>query len=159
MSVQDFATECHGSREGFAKALPGVVVLIAVALVFWPRDAAADPCEAQLPTQAGAEFAGVVRYVGDGDSLCIGPAEGGGASWIEVRLMDFNAPEIREPGGPEARAALQRIALGRQARCVVTRSARNGRTHSFDRTHAICRVDGRTLGELMREAGIQEGGN
>lgn len=34
--------------------------------------ARADPCEAPLPTEAGAVFSGEVRYVGDGDSLCVG---------------------------------------------------------------------------------------
>ena len=34
--------------------------------------ALADPCEAPLPRRAGETFSGAVRYVGDGDSLCIG---------------------------------------------------------------------------------------
>jgi len=45
----------------------------------------ADPCEGRFPTRPGEVFAETVRYVGDGDSVCVGrtadPNE-----WIEVRL-------------------------------------------------------------------------
>lgn len=70
----------------------------------------ADPCEAPLPSQVGVNFSGVVRYVGDGDGLCVGktadPKE-----WIEVRLADFNAAELHQPGGTTAKTTLERIAL------------------------------------------------
>ena len=70
----------------------------------------ADPCEAPLPSQAGVNFSGVVRYVGDGDGLCIGktadPKE-----WIEVGLADFNAAELHQPGGTAAKTALDRHAI------------------------------------------------
>lgn len=52
----------------------------------------ADPCKAPLPAQAGVQFSGTVRYVGDGDSLCVGRTADPN-TWIEVRLADFNAPE------------------------------------------------------------------
>lgn len=136
-----------------------IAIIAGIALVLWPRDASADPCTAALPSRAGAEFAGVVRYVGDGDSLCVGPASGPGSTWVEVRLMDFDAPELRQPGGIAARDTLRRLALGRQAQCVVTRSARSGATRSYDRTHAVCRIGGQTIGDMMRAAGIAEGGN
>jgi hypothetical protein len=145
-------------REGLMRRI-WTFTLAAVGFMALTAGAAhADPCDAPLPTRAGAEFGGVVRYVGDGDSLCVGPANGDGSTWIEVRLMDFNAPEMRE-GAPAtaAKRALERIALGREAQCVVTRG-RTG-TRSFDRTHAVCRIDGSTIGELMREAGAPEGGN
>ena len=50
--------------------------------------AVADPCRAPLPPP-GSSFSGMVRYVGDGDSLCVGPASHP-ERWIEVRLGDFN---------------------------------------------------------------------
>lgn len=118
----------------------------------------ADPCEAPLPSQAGAEFSGVVRYIVDGDGLCVGPANGNGSTWVEVRLMDFNAPELSEPGGEAAKRTLRRLVFGRHVDCVVRRG-RRGATTSYDRTHAVCRLDGRRLGDLMREAGVAEGGN
>jgi hypothetical protein len=43
-----------------------------MALAAFPSVAHADPCTAPLPAR-GTVFSGVVRYIGDGDSLCIGP--------------------------------------------------------------------------------------
>lgn len=67
-----------------------------------PALAFADPCEGPLPRRAGAEFSGIVRYVGDGDSLCVGTSSDP-ATWIEVRLADFNAPELHADGGAAAK--------------------------------------------------------
>jgi hypothetical protein len=51
------------------------VLLLALPLAV-PAVASADPCTAPLPPR-GAVFSAPVRYVGDGDSLCVGPtAEG-----------------------------------------------------------------------------------
>jgi len=99
----------------------------------------------------GAAFAGPVTYVGDGDSLCVavGP---GPESWVEVRVEDFYAPELHAPGGEEAKAALARIAMGRTVTCVAGH-------RSYDRVVATCALRGRTLGDLMRAAGVPEGGN
>jgi endonuclease YncB( thermonuclease family) len=118
-----------------------------------------DACTAPLPSGAGTEFVGVVRHVIDGDSLCIGPADGDGSTWIEVRLMDFDAPEAREAGGPEAEAALARLLLNQDVQCTVTRSDRSGATRSYDRVHAVCRANGRTIGDALRAEGVAEGGN
>ncbi len=59
-----------------------------------------------------APFAGVVTYVGDGDSLWIRPLAGGEP--VEVRLQGIDAPEICQPHGREAREALAALALHRQ---------------------------------------------
>lgn len=106
--------------------------------------ALADPCEAPLPPP-GEEFSGAVTYIVDGDGLCVGSDNGG----IEVRLADFNAIELRDPGGPEAKATLARIAFGKTVACVAGHK-------SYDRTVARCVLDGRSLGDLMREAGQAE---
>jgi micrococcal nuclease len=117
----------------------------------------ADPCKAipdngPLPVslRPGAAFSGPVAYVGDGDSLCVavGPEP---AEWVEVRLADFYAPELREAGGEAARAALVGIAKGRRVECVADH-------RSFDRVVAVCRLQGVSLGDLLRRAGIREGG-
>lgn len=117
----------------------------------------ADPCEAPLPSQAGARFSGVVRYVGDGDGLCVGktadPRE-----WIEVRLADFNAPELHQPGGAAAKAALERIALQHAVICTTERG-RGGRVVSYDRVIARCRIGADSIGDLLRSTGVAEGGN
>lgn len=108
--------------------------------------ALADPCHAPLP-KPGTEFSGTVTYVGDGDSLCVGEADGG----IEVRLADFDAVELNEPGGREAKAALVSIAMGREMQCLADH-------RSYDRIVALCAIGGRRLGDLLRASGIVEGG-
>lgn len=72
--------------------------------------AMADPCEGPLPSRAGAEFVGQVRYIGDGDSLCVGSTNDP-STWIEVRLADFNAPELHAAGGARAKDVLHRVAF------------------------------------------------
>lgn len=91
----------------------------------------ADPCKAPLPARAGVQFSGTVRYVGDGDSLCVGKTADPNA-WIEVRLADFNAPELHQDGGAQGKVALERIALHREVTCTTERG-RSRRVISFDR--------------------------
>ena len=61
---------------------------------------------AAVPALA-APLQGKVTKVFDGDSLLFQPA--GGGKPIEVRLKDIDAPEIRQPGGTEARDYLQEV--------------------------------------------------
>ena len=130
--------------------------LISAAILLAPAVAEADPCEGRLPTRAGQAFAGTVRYVGDGDSLCVGGGDPSG--WIEVRLADFDAPELSSPEGPRAKAMLRQLASGRRADCQAV-SGRSGRSVSYDRVIAVCRIGGRSVGELLRADGAAEGGN
>lgn len=109
--------------------------------------ASADPCEAPLPAK-GTTFSGVVTYIVDGDGLCVGQDQGG----IEVRLADFNANELKERGGNEAKDTLRRIAFGKRVECVAGKK-------SYDRTVAACTLNGEPVGNLMRAAGVPEGGN
>ncbi len=136
------------------RRLPILTALLFAALA---GRAAADPCEAipeegPLPAYLafGARFSGPVVEVLDGDSLCVavGP---GHKDWVEVRLADFYAPESSEAAGALAKAALRRIALGKTAVCVAG-------LKTYDRVAARCQVDGRPIGDLMREARIAEGG-
>lgn len=124
-------------------------LLLSAVGICWSFTAAADPCTASLPP-LGASFAGQVRYIGDGDSLCVGPSSDP-ATWIEVRVADFYAPELHSPDGAKAKAALERIALGRAASCIAGR-------RSYDRVVAQCTIGGESIGELMRRAGVAEGG-
>lgn len=124
--------------------------LVAVVVVGMTSIAAkADPCTAELP-RTGTTFAGQVRYVGDGDSICVGPTSDPN-SWVEVRIADFYAPELNSVGGREAKNTLERIALGKLAQCVAGR-------RSYDRIVARCNIRGNSVGSLMRQAGISEGG-
>lgn len=120
-----------------------------MALVAFPSAAHADPCTAPLPAR-GTVFSGVVRYVGDGDSLCIGP-KGKPDRWVEVRLADFNAPELNERGGQSAKALLRQLAMGRRLVCTAGR-------RSYDRVVAACTRDGRAIGDELRRRGGTEGG-
>ncbi len=132
------------------------LVLFALALLA-PGVAFADPCEGKLPTGAGTPFSGQVRYIVDGDGLCVGPTDDP-KTWIEVRVADFSAPELNKPGGPAAKDALAAIAMNQSAQCVTQRG-RNGRIRSHDRVFAVCRINGRSVGDAMRSRGIAEGGN
>ena len=120
--------------------------------------ALADPCKAipdrgPLPANLypGAAFSGRVTYVGDGDSLCVATGIGP-STWIEVRLEDFYAAELHEPGGEAAKAALGRIVFGRQLVCRASH-------RSYDRIVATCSRDGVSVGDLLRQAGVVEAGN
>lgn len=116
--------------------------------------AAADPCEAPLPP-AGASFIGPVVYVGDGDSLCVASQrgrEGYPSTWVEVRLSDFYAPELHAPGGKVAKWTLARLVRKRVVQCTAGR-------RSYDRVVARCSLRGRSVADLMRQAGVVEGGN
>jgi endonuclease YncB( thermonuclease family) len=134
-----------------------LIIARALALLCPIAPAHADPCEAPLPSQAGVRFSGVVQYVGDGDGLCVGktadPRE-----WIEVRLADFNAPELHQPGGAAAKAALERITLHHEVICTTERG-RGGRVISYDRVIARCRIGPDSIGDLLRRTGVTEGGN
>lgn len=137
-------------RAIFYQALLGAMAVATIAR--------ADPCKA-IPDRGpmpaylhrGASFSGPVVYVGDGDSLCVAVGKGP-ANWVEVRLEDYYSPELYSPTGPQAKAALERIAMGKDAACVANHQ-------SYDRVVATCRIDGRSVGDLMRAAGIAEGGN
>lgn len=109
----------------------------------------ADPCTGPLP-RAGTVFEGSARYIVDGDGLCIGQSADA-KTWIEVRLADYYAPELSEPGGRNAKSALEKIVSGKQIRCQAL-------NRSYDRVVAQCTVDGRNLADLLRQSGTAEGG-
>lgn len=96
-----------------------VIGLALLAALTTATAAKADPCKA-IPDRGpmppylhrGAHFSGPVVYVGDGDSLCVAVGQGP-ANWVEIRLEDFYAPELHSPTGPAAKAALERLAMGR----------------------------------------------
>lgn len=120
--------------------------ILAAGLALVASQAQADPCSAPLPKR-GQVFSGPVRYVGDGDSLCVS----GPAGLIEVRVADFYAPELNEHGGRQAKAALTSIAIGRRVVCKAGK-------RSYDRVVAVCSLGGRSIGDHMRAAGVREGG-
>ena len=133
----------------------------AAALCLWAVTASAalaDPCKA-IPDRGsmpgylspGSTFSGPVAYVGDGDSLCVAVGQGA-QNWVEVRVADFYALELHAPGGAQAKAALERITRGKRAVCKAQH-------RSHDRVVAVCRIGGRSVGDLMRSGGVAEGRN
>lgn len=126
-----------------------LIALATMITAFAPISALADPCEGPLPSK-GSSFSGVVRYVGDGDSLCLGPAARPDR-WVEVRIADFYAPELHEAGGRAAKQRLEGIAKGKKLLCTAGR-------RSYDRVVATCTLQGRPIGALLKAAAGVEGG-
>ncbi|MFC3097355.1 thermonuclease family protein [Alteraurantiacibacter palmitatis] len=92
----------------------------------------------------------------DGDTLrCANIAEAGG----RVRLARIDAAELHEPGGPEAREALQAMLTGpvfcRQVDVTQDRPQGVPRNDRYGRIVARCRVGerGHDLSERMVRAG------
>jgi micrococcal nuclease len=139
---------------------PQIVFLMSVFLAAFlaPTPALADTCTA-IPNNGpipaflafGSSFSGPVVEIIDGDSLCVAVGPRSGPDWVEVRLADFWAPELSSAGGKAAKAALTRIAFGKQATCVAGAG-------TYDRIAARCQINGRSIGDLMIAAGIKEGG-
>lgn len=138
-------------RRGLGTAAAGAALLLAT-----PELVLADPCRAPLPKRAGAVFSGPVRYVGDGDGLCIGPTSDP-TTWIEIRLADFDAPELDAPGGRDAKARLKALVRGRTLHCTTQRG-RQGKVIVYERVIAACTLEGRPLGRLIRARGGVIGG-
>jgi endonuclease YncB( thermonuclease family) len=137
--------------------------LLVVGALAIAAPALADPCttipnDGPAPAflRPGAVVEGPVVYVGDGDGLCVAIGPRTGRDWVELRLADFYAPELSDPGGRTAKSALERLTRGRRLRCDVGRQ-------TYYRVVEACRVvdgpnAGRPLGQLLREAGVREGG-
>jgi endonuclease YncB( thermonuclease family) len=136
---------------------PTAFALSALAFLVMATPARADPCEGRLPSQPGQQFAGTVRYVGDGDGLCVGTSNDPN-TWIEVRLADFDAPELHAPDGRLSKSLLEQVAFGQSVACEARRG-RRGRVIVFDRVIAVCRVHGRSIADLLRARHAPEGGN
>lgn len=131
-------------------------LFIAAALVLAAGAAQADPCEAPVTGyRPGQVIAAPIIYAGDGDSLCLALGRDR-SQWLEIREARWFAPELHEPGGREAKRVMDQL-VGRRAVCTVERG-HDGRTSSYDRVIAACRVDGQPIGVIMRAAGIQPGG-
>jgi hypothetical protein len=92
-----------------------------------------------------ATFEGEVRYVMDGDTLCL--ANRGGT--VRVRLADFNAAELDEQGGSAAKQILSELTLGSRLTCTVL-------DHSLDAVVALCMINIENVGNMLRAKGARE---
>ncbi|HEX6859952.1 MAG TPA: hypothetical protein VF138_07100 [Caulobacteraceae bacterium] len=105
-----------------------------------PLAARAASCPEQPPVfSAGAKFAGEVRQVLDGRTICIGHSRAE-SSWFAVRLVDLHPDKPTSRG---ARRALGREGLGKYVVCTV--AAPSDPTASTP-LPAVCRVAGVSLG-------------
>lgn len=92
---------------------PALLLLLLLTGLSAACQPAADGRPADLPAE---RLAGVVVHVGDGDSLVLRTHDG---RRHRVRLAEIDAPEIGQPWGDEARAALRRWALHQDAVAYV----------------------------------------
>jgi len=121
-----------------AAALLGAALALHAAAQSKPATAPSKPAAAQAAVQ------GVVTKVIDGDTLLLQPA---GKPPIDVRLRDIDAPEICQAWGPEAKKALEEMALGKEA--VLVPSSRD----SYGRTVGYVTVDEQNLSKRLVEEG------
>lgn len=133
-------------------AILGTVAFMALVLVYSPAHAQTTlkQCTAHWPRK-GMTYAGEMRTIRDGDTVCVCSGTDP-RTCVRTRLADFYAPEIYEPGGVEARDTLAGIAAGRRWVCTYHHVTRN-------RAASYCEADGQRIGDLMRAAGVREGGN
>jgi len=88
-----------------------------------------------LPPSVCYALDGPARVV-DGDTIVIDKQR--------IRIQNFNAPEMNEPGGPEAKAKMQQLTAGKSVHCDEKAHDRYGRIV------ARCSVGGVDLGQAMR---------
>lgn len=157
LGQQDLGARQRG-RDFELKSARIALIATACAALGFATTALADPCKA-IPDRGpmppylatGKAFSGPAVYIGDGDSLCVATGQGP-STWVEVRLADFYAPELSAPGGRQAKAALEQIAKGRRVECRTQH-------RSHDRVVAVCTLQGVSLGDRMRAAGVSPGGH
>ena len=91
------------------------------------------------------QIEGRVARVVDGDSLWLEPLSG--TAPVELRLVGIDAPEICQAWGPQARAALAELVLGRQV------EVRTEGRDSHGRTLGTVYLDSRNVNKALVEEG------
>lgn len=97
------------------------------------------------PASAAGRLVGVANRVADGDTLWVRPASGGVPRKLRVHGID--APEICQAGGAAARAALERLVIGKSVDAQLLRK------DDFGRWVARIHVAGTDVGEEMVRQG------
>jgi hypothetical protein len=116
-------------------------------------ESGASPCQGPRPV-AGVELRGPVLHVLDAQTLCVA-LNFNTDSWIPLRMADAptTLPVLKTStagqGEPNPRGALMQAALARTAVCR-TLAADDGSVE------ALCEIDGRPLGDLLRDPGVVE---
>ncbi len=93
-------------------------------------------CSFRRPTT----LTGTVTKVRDGDTIEVGK--------IPIRLNGVSAPEMNEPLGPQSKALMTDLVMGKPVRCELDGS----KTH--DRFVGICYLDEQDIGATVIGAGL-----
>lgn len=117
-----------------------------------PRDPAVDPLMVMPPSLAGAQVVpldgavveGTVVDVRDGDTLYLRVHP---EFLMTVRLAEIDAPELAQSFGPEARAELSALVLGKWVRAQVVD------TDPWRRSVARVYIDGVSVNRTLVEGG------
>ena len=83
---------------------------------------------------------GTVTKVRDGDTIEVGK--------IPIRLNGVSAPEMNEPLGPQSKAFMADLVMGKRVRCEM-----NGQ-NTYDRCVGTCYLGDRDIGAAVIEAGL-----
>jgi len=81
-----------------------------------------------------------VTHVRDGDTIEVGN--------IPIRLQGVSAPELKEPLGPQSKAFMVNLVMGKTVRCEL-----NGKK-TYDRFVGICYFDEQDIGAAVISAGL-----
>jgi micrococcal nuclease len=94
-------------------------------------------------SQAAADqtiLSGEVTKIRDGDTIEVGK--------IPIRLNGVSAPELKEPLGPQSKAFIADLVMGKRVRCAL-----DG-TKTHDRFVGICYLGDRDIGAAVIAAGL-----
>lgn len=79
------------------------------------------------PPIGGEELQGRVVAVTDGDTVTVEAEVSGASRRYKVRLSEVDAPESKQPYGPQAKSELSALAAGQEVRLVPGKPDRYGR--------------------------------
>lgn len=83
---------------------------------------------------------GQVTHVRDGDTIVV--------SGQPIRLQGLHAPELADPGGPEAARFMRTLVGGRIVTCTLTGE------RSYDRMIGVCSIDHHDIAAALVRAGL-----
>jgi micrococcal nuclease len=102
-------------------------------------------CALLCAAAQAATYEGLVTHVGDGDTVWVRPSHGGPPR--AVRIDGIDAPELCQPGGPEARDALAGRVLHQPVRVAT------GRDDDWGRALARLEHEGEDVGGWLVRRG------
>ena len=85
-------------------------------------------------------LAGTVTHVRDGDTIEVGK--------IPIRLNGVSAPDMKETLGPQSKAFMLDLVMGKRVRCELTGAK------TYDRFVGTCYLGDQDIGAAVIEAGL-----